>query len=55
MLIAQLHHIGALACRDWLDPAQGRNRDHHAERIAEFVSDPLTRDVIDAMLDAVSV
>ena len=55
MLIAQLGHIGALACRDWLDPAQRHDRDRHAGRIAEFVSDPVTRDVIDAMLDAVSI
>lgn len=54
MLIAQLGHIGALACHEWLDSARRHDRDHHAGRIAEFVSDPLTRDVIDAMLDAIS-
>ena len=54
MLIAQLGHIGELACRAWLEAPDPTQRDHHAARVSEFLDDPLTRDVIDRMLDAVT-
>ena len=55
MVIAQLGHIGERACRIWLEPGASRlDRDHSAARFDEFASRPLTRAVIDGLLDAVS-
>jgi Ser/Thr protein kinase RdoA (MazF antagonist) len=55
MAIAQLAHIGEIACRHWLDPdATGAERAHSAERVAEFVSRPLTRSGMEEILDAVT-
>jgi hypothetical protein len=54
MAIAQLGHITELSCRRWLDPATPQTeRDRQAARFAEGASDPLTRQVIDELLDAV--
>ena len=54
MAIAQLGHIAEIACRRWLDPAQpGEERRRQAGRVAEFTGDPLTLDVVDAILAAV--
>jgi hypothetical protein len=47
MAIAQLGHLGELACRRWLDPTQDR------ARVAEFTNEPLTRQHIYELLDAV--
>ncbi len=55
VLIAQLHHIGAMQLRRWLDPATStadRSRAHVAAD--EFLADPLERATIEAILDAVT-
>ena len=55
MTIAQLGHITEIACRIWLDSQDDQEERRRQEgRIAEAVEQPLTVDVIDAMLDAVS-
>jgi Ser/Thr protein kinase RdoA (MazF antagonist) len=54
MLICQLGHICEIACRDWLDPAaRSTDREHNAERFAEFVERPLTRAGLQIILDSV--
>lgn len=53
MVIAQIGHIGELACRRWLDPALSADREHNAGRVEEFVTEPLTRQTIDDLLDVV--
>jgi Ser/Thr protein kinase RdoA (MazF antagonist) len=54
MAIAQIGHIGEISCRTWLDPRESElERNHSFERVAEFTSKPLTRAVIDELLDAV--
>ena len=53
MLIAQLGHICEIGCRDWLDPAaRSTDRDHSAERFAEFVERPHSRASLERILDA---
>lgn len=55
MLIAQLGHIGEDACTRWLDPIEpAGERARQAERADEFLTLPLTRDTIAAILDAVN-
>jgi hypothetical protein len=54
MVIAQINHIGELSCRRWLDPSLADAREHNAERVDEFVTQPITREAIEAMLDAVA-
>jgi Ser/Thr protein kinase RdoA (MazF antagonist) len=55
MAIAQLGHITEISCRAWLDPKlDAGERDHQAARVREVVDDPLTRDVIDSLLDALA-
>jgi aminoglycoside phosphotransferase (APT) family kinase protein len=51
MLIAQLGHIGERACRLWLT---GVERERIFGTVEEFVADPLTRDVIDRILDEIT-
>jgi Ser/Thr protein kinase RdoA (MazF antagonist) len=54
MAVAQLGHIAEIACRSWLDPAKpGEERRRQVGRVAEVTGDPLTIDVVDAILDAV--
>jgi aminoglycoside phosphotransferase (APT) family kinase protein len=53
MVIAQIGHIGELSCRRWLDPSLAADREHNAARVDEFVTQPITREAIEAMLDAV--
>jgi hypothetical protein len=53
MVIAQLGHIGARACRDWLEATNGADRDVAAAWFGEFVDEPLTRETITMVLDAV--
>jgi len=53
-LICQLGHICEIACRDWLDPAaRSTDRQHNAERFAEFVERPLNRAGLALILDSV--
>ena len=54
MLICQLGHICEIACRDWLDPAaRSTDRQHNAERFAEFVEQPLDRSGLAIILESV--
>ena len=54
MTIAQLGHITEASCRHWLDPATAEDeRRRQVGRVAECTEEPLTIDVIDAILDAV--
>ncbi|MEP6660716.1 MAG: aminoglycoside phosphotransferase family protein [Acidimicrobiales bacterium] len=53
MVIAQIGHIGELSCRRWLDPSRAADRAHNAARVDEFVSQPITREAIDAILEVV--
>jgi Ser/Thr protein kinase RdoA (MazF antagonist) len=52
MAIAQLGHLGELACRRWLDPTYDRARS--AMRVQEFLGEPMTRQLIDGFLAAIS-
>jgi len=54
MAIAQLGHIGARACRDWLEATNGAHRDFAEAWFGEFVDEPLTRETITMVLDAVA-
>jgi Ser/Thr protein kinase RdoA (MazF antagonist) len=54
MAIAQLGHILARSARLWLDATEPPPREHYGRAVAQFVAEPLTRDVIDRVLDAVS-
>jgi Ser/Thr protein kinase RdoA (MazF antagonist) len=55
MAIAQLGHITELSCRAWLDPSETpAERERQAARVAEALDDPLTRELIDALLEAVA-
>jgi aminoglycoside phosphotransferase (APT) family kinase protein len=54
MLIAQLGHIVEWSSRRWLDPATPpAERERKAARVVEMAANPLTPDVVDALLDAV--
>jgi aminoglycoside phosphotransferase (APT) family kinase protein len=54
MAIAQLGHIGARACADWLQPsASDDERAFAAEWFGEFIDEPLTRETIAMLFEAV--
>jgi len=51
-VIAQLHHIGAMQLRRWLDPALAASERARAlTSIAEFLDDPLDRAGVEEILD----
>jgi aminoglycoside phosphotransferase (APT) family kinase protein len=52
MLIAQLGHIGEVACQRWLDPSKHDERARNEGRINEFLTDRLTVDTIHEILSA---
>ncbi|MGH2597028.1 MAG: phosphotransferase enzyme family protein [Actinomycetota bacterium] len=53
MAIAQLGHIGEMACTTWLDPNEPeKEREHAVVRAAEFTDLAMTRATIEALLDA---
>ena len=53
MAIAQLGHIGEMACTTWLDPNEPEEeRERAVARAAEFTDLALTRTTIHALLDA---
>jgi Ser/Thr protein kinase RdoA (MazF antagonist) len=52
MAIAQLGHLGELSCRQWLDPTKDRARS--TARVEEFLGEPLDRQLIDRLVDAVA-
>jgi Phosphotransferase enzyme family len=55
MLIAQLGHIGEAGCRQWLGSVESSpERDHAAGWVGEFLGQPLSRDAIDSILEAIS-
>jgi Ser/Thr protein kinase RdoA (MazF antagonist) len=54
MPIAQLSHIGERACGLWLAAAKEDDRARAASLVDEFVGDPLTRNVIAELLEAVA-
>ena len=54
MLIAQLGHIGEIACRRWLDPTRIDERARNEARIEEFLTDRLTTTTIDQILAAIA-
>jgi hypothetical protein len=54
MTIAQLGHILEIACRIWLGPDTSEDERRHQEaRVAEFVDEPFTVAVVDALVAAV--
>jgi Ser/Thr protein kinase RdoA (MazF antagonist) len=54
MLIAQLSHIGEAGCSQWLEArASSPEREHAAAWVDEFLTQPLTREAIDGLLEAV--
>lgn len=54
MAIAQLGHILAWQGESWLRAQTPEARTHAAGAIDEFVQRPLTRDVVDELVDAVA-
>jgi aminoglycoside phosphotransferase (APT) family kinase protein len=54
MVIAQLGHIGEVSCRRWLDPARAAERDRNEGRVDEFLTEGLTLEMIDRILDAIT-
>jgi Ser/Thr protein kinase RdoA (MazF antagonist) len=54
MPIAQLNHIGERGCRLWLEAETEDARGRAASLVEEFAGDPLTRHVIDELLDAIA-
>jgi aminoglycoside phosphotransferase (APT) family kinase protein len=54
MIICQLAHIGEIACRRWLDPERRADRAHNEEWAMEFLTQPLTRAMIDDFVGALS-
>jgi Ser/Thr protein kinase RdoA (MazF antagonist) len=54
MAIAQLGHIGETAARRWLGADTEADREDNESWFREFVDRPLTRTVIDELLEAVS-
>jgi len=54
MVIAQLGHIGEIACQRWLDPSRVDERPRNESRIDEFLTERLTIDAIDETLAAVA-
>ena len=54
MVIAQIGHIGEISCARWLAPSRLAERQHNTGRIDEFLTDGITRRMIDGFVDAVS-
>lgn len=55
MAIAQLGHIGEIACTTWLDPSEPAvERERTVGRVAGFTQLALTRSTIDSLLDALA-
>ncbi len=53
MAIAQLNHILAHSVRRWLEATDDPTRARYAAAVAEFVDEPLTREAVDRVLDAI--
>jgi hypothetical protein len=54
MAIAQLGHIGEIACQRWLDPFRVDERERNESRINEFLTERLTIDAIHETLAAIA-
>ncbi|HZX56463.1 MAG TPA: aminoglycoside phosphotransferase family protein [Ilumatobacteraceae bacterium] len=54
MIVCQLAHIGETACKRWLDPARRADRAHNEAWAMEFLTQPLTRRMIDDFVDTLS-
>lgn len=54
MAVAQLAHIGEAACRQWLDPTRGAERQRNQGRVEEFLDDPITGSLVESIMDAVA-
>jgi len=54
MIVCQLAHIGEIACKRWLDPARSADRPHNEAWAMEFLTQPLTRRMIDDFVDTLS-
>jgi Phosphotransferase enzyme family len=54
MVIAQIAHIGEISCARWLDPSRAADRQHNTGRVDEFLTQGITRRMIDEMVLAVS-
>lgn len=54
MVIAQLAHIGEISCSRWLDPARLAEQDRNTGRVDEFVTQMITRQMIDELVAGVS-
>ena len=50
MSIAQLTHILSEGCRRWLQATTDAERSDNEDWVREFVDNPLTRTVIEALL-----
>ncbi|MBK5331971.1 MAG: aminoglycoside phosphotransferase family protein [Ilumatobacteraceae bacterium] len=54
MVIAQLAHIGEISCTRWLTASRHSEQAHNAGRVGEFLTDGITRRMIEGLVDAVS-
>lgn len=54
VLVAQLGHIAVLGCERWLASTTEDERAHTEAWVREYVDEPVTPAVVDAILDAVS-
>jgi thiamine kinase-like enzyme len=54
MAIAQLGHIGEFVCREWLRAESESDLEFASNRVEEFLSEPVTRSLVDDLLDAVA-
>jgi Ser/Thr protein kinase RdoA (MazF antagonist) len=54
MVIAQIAHIGEVSCARWLAPSRRAERQHNGGRVDEFLTDGITRRMIDGLVAAVS-
>ena len=52
MVIAQLNHIGAEACRRWLAATDDEQRADNEGWVREYLDRPLSRGLVEALLDA---
>jgi hypothetical protein len=54
MVIAQLGHIGEMACQQWLEATTADEQERSVRRFAEFASLPMTTGLIDEMIATVA-
>ncbi|MEO5853375.1 MAG: aminoglycoside phosphotransferase family protein [Nocardioides sp.] len=54
VLVAQLGHIAVLGCERWLSSTTDTERAHHEAWVREYVDEPVTLEIVDLVLEAVS-